>query len=161
MSTLALPCWLLLTSLADCGLASVCGGWMFGAVGVGRRQLPVLVSSPSGAVTVGVQLLLLRTSYLLAAAGSPGDNMTDVSRAFRLPAAGRLPSCRGCCCCCQVRAIEQACAALEVGYRPTITFIVVQKRHHTRLFQPNRQVKSLVPGHNWFHLCKRNMYNSA
>ncbi|CAM9114998.1 unnamed protein product, partial [Sphacelaria rigidula] len=35
--------------------------------------------------------------------------------------------------------IEQACAALEPRYRPTITFIVVQKRHHTRLFQPKRE----------------------
>ena len=34
----------------------------------------------------------------------------------------------------ELRAIREACMKLEVGYRPGITFIVVQKRHHTRLF---------------------------
>ena len=29
--------------------------------------------------------------------------------------------------------IPQACAELEAGYRPSITFVVVQKRHNTRL----------------------------
>ncbi|CAM9273566.1 unnamed protein product [Choristocarpus tenellus] len=50
----------------------------------------------------------------------------------------------------EVRAIELACASLERGYRPTITFIVVQKRHHTRLFQPKRddqdQSGNVAPG---------------
>jgi eukaryotic translation initiation factor 2C len=31
-------------------------------------------------------------------------------------------------------ALRQACIELEEGYRPGITFIIVQKRHHTRLF---------------------------
>lgn len=53
--------------------------------------------------------------------------------------------------CWQVRAIEQACAALEPNYRPTITFIVVQKRHHTRLFQPKRWVRSA----RWWSLRKK------
>ncbi|TYJ38693.1 hypothetical protein E1A91_A04G009900v1 [Gossypium mustelinum] len=30
--------------------------------------------------------------------------------------------------------IRKACASLEPNYKPTVTFIVVQKRHHTRLF---------------------------
>ncbi|XP_014666290.1 PREDICTED: protein argonaute-2-like isoform X3 [Priapulus caudatus] len=34
----------------------------------------------------------------------------------------------------ELRAVRQACMLLEVGYQPGITFIVVQKRHHTRLF---------------------------
>ena len=32
-------------------------------------------------------------------------------------------------------AIQSACRALEATYEPMITFIVVQKRHHTRLFK--------------------------
>lgn len=34
----------------------------------------------------------------------------------------------------EVSAIREACAALEKGYNPPITFIIVQKRHNTRLF---------------------------
>eukprot|EP00475_Leptophrys_vorax_P035432 TRINITY_DN583_c0_g1_i1.p1 TRINITY_DN583_c0_g1~~TRINITY_DN583_c0_g1_i1.p1 ORF type:complete len:846 (-),score=236.40 TRINITY_DN583_c0_g1_i1:77-2614(-) len=34
----------------------------------------------------------------------------------------------------EVKALRAACESLEVGYKPTITFIVVQKRHHVRLF---------------------------
>ena len=34
----------------------------------------------------------------------------------------------------ELLAIRQACMELEQDYRPGITFIVVQKRHHTRLF---------------------------
>ncbi|KAG2670876.1 hypothetical protein I3760_14G107600, partial [Carya illinoinensis] len=33
--------------------------------------------------------------------------------------------------------ISQACLSLEEGYLPPITFVVVQKRHHTRLFPIN------------------------
>ncbi|KAJ6852286.1 protein argonaute MEL1-like [Iris pallida] len=36
----------------------------------------------------------------------------------------------------EIDAIRKACASLEEGYLPPITFVVVQKRHHTRLF-PN------------------------
>ena len=35
-------------------------------------------------------------------------------------------------------AVRQACYMLEEDYRPGITFIVVQKRHHTRLFSVNK-----------------------
>ena len=34
----------------------------------------------------------------------------------------------------ELLAIREACMSLEMAYRPGITFIVVQKRHHTRLF---------------------------
>ncbi|KAH0458254.1 hypothetical protein IEQ34_013569 [Dendrobium chrysotoxum] len=34
----------------------------------------------------------------------------------------------------EMEAIRKACASLEEGYLPPVTFIVVQKRHHTRLF---------------------------
>ncbi|CAB4012828.1 argonaute-2-like isoform X1 [Paramuricea clavata] len=34
----------------------------------------------------------------------------------------------------ELKAVREACLKLESGYKPGITFIVVQKRHHTRLF---------------------------
>jgi len=34
----------------------------------------------------------------------------------------------------EVGAVQEACMMLENDYRPGITFVVVQKRHHTRLF---------------------------
>ncbi|XP_042412284.1 protein argonaute MEL1-like isoform X2 [Zingiber officinale] len=34
----------------------------------------------------------------------------------------------------EMDAIRKACASLQEGYLPPVTFIVVQKRHHTRLF---------------------------
>ena len=39
----------------------------------------------------------------------------------------------------ELRAIREACTKLEADYRPGITFIVVQKRHHTRLFCSDRK----------------------
>ncbi|KAE9013258.1 Protein argonaute-2 [Phytophthora rubi] len=38
----------------------------------------------------------------------------------------------------EVTAIREACQALEKGYMPPITFVIVQKRHNTRLFPSNR-----------------------
>jgi len=34
----------------------------------------------------------------------------------------------------ELTSIRQACFELSAGFRPSITFIVVQKRHHTRFF---------------------------
>ena len=39
----------------------------------------------------------------------------------------------------EVRAVQEACTMLNKGYRPQITFIVVQKRHHTRFFCENKR----------------------
>lgn len=41
----------------------------------------------------------------------------------------------------ELRAIREACIKLEPAYQPGISFIVVQKRHHTRLFCRNRDDK--------------------
>jgi len=38
----------------------------------------------------------------------------------------------------EVTAIREACQELEKGYLPPITFVIVQKRHNTRLFPTNR-----------------------
>lgn len=37
----------------------------------------------------------------------------------------------------EVQAIRNACAKVQADYKPPITFLVVQKRHHTRLFPCN------------------------
>ncbi|CAL9022323.1 unnamed protein product, partial [Prunus brigantina] len=34
----------------------------------------------------------------------------------------------------EMDAIRNACISLEEGYLPPVTFVVAQKRHHTRLF---------------------------
>lgn len=34
----------------------------------------------------------------------------------------------------ELRSIRAACKKLEDGYEPAVTFLVVQKRHHTRFF---------------------------
>lgn len=39
----------------------------------------------------------------------------------------------------EVAAIQKACASLEKDYCPPITFIIAQKRHHTRLFVQNQR----------------------
>lgn len=47
----------------------------------------------------------------------------------------------------ELLAIREACIKLEKDYQPGITFIVVQKRHHTRLFctDKNERVSVLGP----------------
>ncbi|KAF9615336.1 hypothetical protein IFM89_022987 [Coptis chinensis] len=44
----------------------------------------------------------------------------------------------------ELDAILKACASLEEGYRPRVTFVVVQKRHHTRLFPANHGNKNMT-----------------
>nr|TKW30909.1 hypothetical protein SEVIR_2G069400v2 [Setaria viridis] len=39
----------------------------------------------------------------------------------------------------EMDAIRKACASMEQGYLPPVTFVVVQKRHHTRLFPDHRR----------------------
>uniref|UniRef100_A0A803MLG5 Uncharacterized protein n=1 Tax=Chenopodium quinoa TaxID=63459 RepID=A0A803MLG5_CHEQI len=50
----------------------------------------------------------------------------------------------------EVNAIWQACASLEEGYLPRVTFVVVQKRHHTRLFPVDNRMTdksgNILPG---------------
>ncbi|XP_051113404.1 protein argonaute 5-like [Andrographis paniculata] len=53
----------------------------------------------------------------------------------------------------EVDAITKACSSLDVEYKPTITFIIVQKRHNTRFFpviQKNHQTTdnsgNILPG---------------
>uniref|UniRef100_A0A2N9G3P1 Piwi domain-containing protein n=1 Tax=Fagus sylvatica TaxID=28930 RepID=A0A2N9G3P1_FAGSY len=42
----------------------------------------------------------------------------------------------------ELDAIRKACASLEPSYQPPVTFIVVQKRHHTRLLANNHNDRS-------------------
>ncbi|XP_062213663.1 protein argonaute 12-like [Phragmites australis] len=44
----------------------------------------------------------------------------------------------------EMDAIRKACASLEEGYLPPVTFIVVQKRHHTRLFPEDPRARDLT-----------------
>ncbi|KAJ7970200.1 Protein argonaute [Quillaja saponaria] len=44
----------------------------------------------------------------------------------------------------ELDAIRKACASLEPNYQPPVTFVVVQKRHHTRLFASNHHDRHSV-----------------
>ncbi|KAL3529418.1 hypothetical protein ACH5RR_008740 [Cinchona calisaya] len=44
----------------------------------------------------------------------------------------------------ELDAIRRACASLESNYQPPVTFVVVQKRHHTRLFANNHNDRNAV-----------------
>ncbi|XP_024023541.1 protein argonaute 1 [Morus notabilis] len=44
----------------------------------------------------------------------------------------------------ELDAIRRACASLEPNYQPPVTFVVVQKRHHTRLFANNHNDRNAV-----------------
>lgn len=46
----------------------------------------------------------------------------------------------------EVRAVQEACTMLEKGYQPGITFVVVQKRHHARLFPADQRDARGRPG---------------
>ncbi|RGB39104.1 Piwi domain-containing protein [Rhizophagus diaphanus] len=39
----------------------------------------------------------------------------------------------------ELTAIKEACQSLEADYRPTTTFVVIQRRHHTRFFPMERK----------------------
>ena len=39
----------------------------------------------------------------------------------------------------EVNAIRRACISLNQEYKPKVTFLVVQKRHHTRFFPTRRE----------------------
>ncbi|XP_021767509.1 protein argonaute MEL1-like [Chenopodium quinoa] len=40
----------------------------------------------------------------------------------------------------EVNVIQQACKSIEANYQPRVTFVVVQKRHHTRLFSKDNKM---------------------
>ncbi|RZC53610.1 hypothetical protein C5167_012456 [Papaver somniferum] len=42
----------------------------------------------------------------------------------------------------ELDAIRKACASLEPNYQPRVTFVIVQKRHHTRLYANNHKDRS-------------------
>ena len=56
----------------------------------------------------------------------------------------------------ELTALREACIKLEADYKPGITFIVVQKRHHTRLFCADKKEQSgrsgNIPAGKDFHI---------
>lgn len=45
----------------------------------------------------------------------------------------------------ELQAIRAACSSLHQDYKPPITFLVVQKRHHTRFFPQNKDADGILP----------------
>ncbi|KAE8573396.1 Putative Argonaute 2 [Halyomorpha halys] len=50
----------------------------------------------------------------------------------------------------ELMAIRRACSSLSVDYNPPITFIVVQKRHHTRFFPSDRDADVSYPAPTYY-----------
>ncbi|XP_059663827.1 protein argonaute MEL1-like [Cornus florida] len=46
----------------------------------------------------------------------------------------------------EMDAIRKACESFEENYRPLVTFVVVQKRHHTSLFPADGTIHNILPG---------------
>jgi hypothetical protein len=46
--------------------------------------------------------------------------------------------------------LRSACAQINPSYKPAITFVVVQKRHHTRFFPANRKDEVLLTSDSTF-----------
>ncbi|KAJ7549424.1 hypothetical protein O6H91_07G053000 [Diphasiastrum complanatum] len=44
----------------------------------------------------------------------------------------------------ELDAIRKACASIEANYQPPVTFVVVQKRHHTRLFANSHSDRNMT-----------------
>ena len=60
----------------------------------------------------------------------------------------------------ELKAIREACVRLEVGYQPGITFVVVQKRHHTRLFCADKKGTLTTLHYTTLHYKHNRMFNS-
>lgn len=61
----------------------------------------------------------------------------------------------------ELLAIREACIKLEKDYQPGITFVVVQKRHHTRLFCMDRNERVSVVWLLWGGNCVSSVTNLA
>lgn len=47
----------------------------------------------------------------------------------------------------ELRAIRKACSVINPNYMPAVTYIIVQKRHHVRLFLNEGDEVSIVISH--------------
>lgn len=59
----------------------------------------------------------------------------------------------------ELLAIRDACIKLEKDYQPGITYIVVQKRHHTRLFCADKSERVSQRREQWAETSKKKKKN--
>lgn len=61
----------------------------------------------------------------------------------------------------ELLAIRDACIKLEKDYQPGITYIVVQKRHHTRLFCADKSERVSQRREQWAETSKKTRHVHA